>query len=575
MAAKKGKFVLVIGDEGGILVYFQGAKVIRRLFAATPNYADTRAFQECLESDPAAPIYMLVDVMDQSYIQQSLPPVSSLSINNLIKRKMERDFAPDDLKGALQIGREKTGRRDWKYLFVTLNHSPQLQAWLELIIELPNRFSGIYLLPVEAEHFARLLEDALHGKKSKKKAAEDNRPLWQLLVTHNKVGGFRQVVLRDGKLIFARLAQPIGDSKPEVIAGGIEQEISVTIEYLKRLGYTEDQGLSLYVVTSETIRNAIDAGNLHVIASHLYTPYEVAEQLGLGDVAEPADQYADVVLSAAFAKNKKHLLRLETSQSEKLRQLYTYIMGVKMGGAVVTLGALGFLLYQGIMVPAVQGEIEEIKRKTVSAQEQLTRTRELQKELPDDLEKITDLVSMHQQLSNLGLTSLEALEAYSRATAAAQVQLREWVWDNKDPLLTSASAPPSATHNSGRGRAARGDSHEHGGSGRSSPSSSASNIPAGTLKLKIGIDMYETHLGTEQFNVKAREFTAAMQQAFTDYKVTLNAELPGIQENERLQVGLKKDDTDPLLQQPSYALEYIVEGPVSQTEDGTGQGGNG
>lgn len=330
--AKAGKFVLTVGDEGGILTYFQDMKVIHRLYAPTANYTDTRAFLEAFETDKKAPIYMLVDMMDQSYVQQSLPPVSSLSVNKLIKRKMERDFAAEDLKGALLIGREKEGRRDWKYLFVTVSNSPQLESWIDMLIELPNRFVGVYPLPVEAEAFIHNLREAVTGRKFKAKkkkgvVEESNVPKWQLLVAHNKVGGFRQVVLKEGKLVFARLAQPIGDMQPDVVAGSIEQEISVTVEYLKRLGYNDEQGMEAFIITSEAIKNSISAANIHLSNVSIFSPHQAALKLGMENVTQQNDQFADGVIAAVFAAQKKHALRMETKQSERINKLYTTLLG--------------------------------------------------------------------------------------------------------------------------------------------------------------------------------------------------------------------------------------------------------
>ena len=71
--------------------------------------------------------------------------------------------------------------------------------------------------------------------KKDKKNKEETGVRWKFLVTHNKVGGFRQVILRDGRAIFTRLTQPVGEVTPAVVAGNIEQEITSTIEYMNRL----------------------------------------------------------------------------------------------------------------------------------------------------------------------------------------------------------------------------------------------------------------------------------------------------------------------------------------------------
>lgn len=543
MAKKSGKFILNIGDEGGILTYIQGKEVTRRLFAATPNYSDTQAFVELLRSEPKAPIYMLVDMMDQSYVQHSLPPVSSLSINNLIKRKMERDFAADDLKGALRIGREKEGRRDWKYLFVTLSNSLQLQSWLDLVMEQPNHFVGIYLLPVEAEDFILRLQEGVTGRKIKRGKPTDGMTAnWQLLVAHNKVGGFRQVVLKGGKLIFARLAQPIGDNQPEVIAGNIEQEISVTIEYLKRLGYTDEQGMDVYIVASEYIKMSIDPKNIHVASVHIYSPHEAALKLGLEHVTEPNDQFADVLMAAVFATARKHALKLQTKMQEKLNQLYMGLLGVKLGGALITVSAVAAAIYYLALVPGTKEDIEKFQSQTRLAEQELEQVKEQEKSLPDDLEKMTDLVSIHQQLNDLGMHPLDALSLYSQSMKNQTVLLRAVSWEVSDTVLSGGANAQQG----GRGRGGYG--------GQPQPQGSKE-----TLKLNLKIDMYGTEVGSQQFDQMVGSYIGDMKEAFSGFEVTLKSDRPGGQ-SKTTDFSLAEEARDPILEKPYYELEFDITG---------------
>lgn len=568
MAKKKGKFILSVGDEGGILTYVQGKAVARRMYAPSAGYSDTKAFLELFDSDKAAPISMVVDVMDQSYVQQSLPPVSSLSINNLIKRKMERDFAAEDLKGALQIGREKEGRRDWKYLFVTLSRSPQLESWLDLVIELPNRFEGIYLLPVEAENFMHRLREGLKGKTAKKpkakKLKKGEQPaaeaapepvqapaagvevdaVWQLLVAHNKVGGFRQVVLKNGKLIFARLAQPIGDNQPEVIAGNIEQEISVTSEYLKRLGYSDDQGMDVYVITSEYIKASIDRNNINASAAYILTPYEASLKIGLEGAAEPNDQFADVLMATSFATAKKRLLKLETKQQEQLNKLYTTLIGVKAGAALATVAAIGAIGYYGMLIPGAQDEIATNESQIRAAEQDLSRVKEQEKSLPDNLEKITDLVAMHQLLTNLGLSPSEVLQKLAQVTLPEhRLYLQSIDWKSRDSVLTVA---PSSNNNN-------------------------NSAKKEVLTLRVAFEMYGTGVGDDVFNERITDLIGVMQTVFAGYEVKYTADRPG-NDDVSTEIDITgQQQRDEVLDMPFWPVSFEISGTGEVTENEEGR----
>lgn len=388
---KKSKFVFFIGDEGGILSYIQGNTVVRRLYATSANPENTLAFKELIQSDPKASIYLLVDMIDQSYVKQSLPPVTKLSVQKLIKRRLERDFAPEDITGALPLGREKEGRRDWNYLLISLASSPQLIEWIGFILEFDNIFRGIHLVPVEAEQFIQKLANHQFGKE---------KSLWQFLVCHNKVGGFRQVIVKDNRLTFTRLAQPIGDISPEVIAGNVEQEVGNTIEYLKRLSYRESDGLDILIIVSADIKAAIDNTKLKANNVAIMTPHEVAEVLRLNQAAMPEDHYADVVFSASFGTHKKPVLTLHTGQSKKLLNLYQVRFATLVGATLITLALVGFSASNVSNIIPLYSKINELEEQKAKTERTLAETRDKAKLLPADLDRITDVVSIYETFSD-------------------------------------------------------------------------------------------------------------------------------------------------------------------------------
>lgn len=365
-ATKGGKkrFILLIGDEGAILVFMQGHKVVRRLFAPSPQPSHSEAIVEIMQSNPSVPLTILMDVIDQQYVPQTFPPVSSLSVGGLVKRRLDRDFQPEDLKGSLQIGRDKTGRKEWKYLLVSLAKTPLVAEWLDLMLDLPNQTKGIYLVPIEAVNYVAML--------TKKLSAEKPRA-WQLLISHNKVSGFRQVVTHNGKLIFTRVSQAIDDAIPAVIAGNIEQEIINTIEYLKRLEFRDSADLEATVIVSQDVIDSIDIKRFNFGRSAVLNPLAVAEALGLEQAALSADRFGDVVLAAAFGIGKKHSLRFTNAYIEKLSKLYLARIGITVFGALISVLLVGLAGMSVVSAISQSSSITEAKNKQVKMQPELDK----------------------------------------------------------------------------------------------------------------------------------------------------------------------------------------------------------
>lgn len=444
VAVRNSRFVLFVGDEGAVLIYLKGREVLRRQFLGTDAGAQNMTeLRNALAQDSHAPIMMIVDTLDQTYVQQTLPPVSSLSVGRLIKRRLDRDFTTTKIKGAVVLGREQAGRKDWNFMMVGIEDSPQITRWLEFLEDLPNRFEGIYLVAVEAEIFIQAIEYAM-GLTLKDTASE-----WKFLVSHNKVGGFRQVILRNNRIIFTRLAQPIGESTPEVIAGNIEQEIISTTEYMRRLAFNPQAGLDLYIVASGAVKGLIDKNKFNATHTYMMTPYEMAQHLGIEGATQASDQFGDVVLAAAIGCSRRHVLKLTTPQSTQLDMLNNARMGQRAAAALV--GA-GLICYTGSMLldmGLTHFDSSSLEEEREAQQQAYTKLRAEIADSKLDVEKAGDMINLYNDLKDQELSPLPFIARVETVIhAPIVVKGFEWTVDGNEPTASNSTtavhptAPP-------------------------------------------------------------------------------------------------------------------------------------
>ncbi len=435
---KKGKanFVLFVGDEGAILTYTSGLHVQRRLFAPTPSPEHTENLRALLDTDANAPIYLLLDSMDQAYQRHSLPPVASVSLNKIVRRRLHRDFAADDIKGALQIGREEGGRRDWNYLLVAVSSTGAVAQWMDLCLDRDNPFKGIYLSPVESETFIARMTQTLGsateiapetGKSKKRSKTEATYP-WQLLVSHHKVGGFRLVVLHKGRLAFTRLAQPIGETTPEVVAGNVEHEVLNTIEYMKRLGYQEGQPLQVLVLVAPDIKQQLDQTTMPAQDVHFFTPYEAAGLLGLQAVAQPEDHYADVLQSVHLLAAKKHRLILHSPVTARLSALANGAKAAYAAAALAGLALIGFGLWQGWQGMQMGSEIIQMQTQLNAERESAARAETEMKKFPETIQTMLDVSRLYQTYGSKQTYILPTSLMHAEALTHQDFVLSEVKW---------------------------------------------------------------------------------------------------------------------------------------------------
>jgi len=431
----KSSFILMIGDEGATLAQINKGGVIRRLFAQSPDPSHTGGFDEILSENPSAPITMLVDMMDQSYVVQTLPPVSSLNVKKIVTRRLQKDFPPDDIKGYIVLGREKTGRRDWNYMMVSLANHATLQKWLEFTVERENTFKGIGLIPLELQSFTTAIAKALNK----------NNFEWQILVSHNKVSGFRQVVLRDGKLIFTRMAQPFGDSQPDVIAGNIEQEMINTLEYLKRLGLQDIKSISATLIVAEEIKNFLDPKNIKVGDCNFSTPYEISNLLALNEAAQAKDHFGDIVISAFIAKQGKLVLPLHNAYTKKLADLLLFIKLEKLFVGLLILAFLVFVGMTGNDIITTQDKIDSILTEKTHISDDLNKAKAKSAELPKQVSLYEDINMMDGLFNRKQYDALEFINNFAN-TLENVALVKDFEWKINDPLKIDSKEDKRQIH---------------------------------------------------------------------------------------------------------------------------------
>jgi len=403
-SSAKYKIVITVGDEGAIIVCVDGTNMVKRLFVPSPSDEEFTAFFKLF---PDAPVYILVDVVDQAYTQHTMPPVSPFNIKKLVKRKLEKDFSENDLTSAIPLGREKSGRRDWNYLFISVRNVAPFSDWIDAAAELPNKFAGVYLLPVEMMEFLKDLKKIVFIEKGQKESE------WQMIVSHNKVGGFRQIVFKNGKLVFTRISQPIGGQTPDVVAGNIEQETLNTIEYIRRLGFDDEKGLDVFVIAAAEVKDMLEENSAIYGKPLFLTPYEIASQLGLKGAATENDRFSDVVVSSYFITHKKHLLKLGTDYTNKIEQLSMVSTTLRGIAALIVCFAIFLAANSFISTFDTRDKIKNTKLIKERSEQKLKELEEFKVQFDKDPGKVKDIASMDGILSRNKMEPLELVAKYA------------------------------------------------------------------------------------------------------------------------------------------------------------------
>ena len=421
----KDIMVINIGDSGAILSYLSNGKIESRMFSATTSMEDSAHFMEILNNNPDIEVKILVDVMDQSYSQHTLPAVSKLSIGKLVQQRLKREFPESDLTGSICLGRNKEGRKDWNFTFISVPMIYPVLDWIEFLNKVPNRIEGIYLLPVETVN--------IMAKISKSIAKEKKSPIaeWKIFITHNKVGGFRQVVSQNDQVVFTRMVSGIQDTMPEILAGSIEQEVLNTMEYIRRLSYNDSSTLDIIICVSGDIKQSIDYSKFRSSSITIYTPYELSKVLGCSESSQKNDKFSDTLIASYFIKNKANI-RITTPQINKLHHIHL-IGKIYMGLALLSIPA--FVIYAGIYLYNIYGinnevsfQEEKLKKIRNIYEKENQDFREEYKDLTDkEMTKVANVATLYNLLVNKNISPFNIIADFSEVQTN-RILVKDFKW---------------------------------------------------------------------------------------------------------------------------------------------------
>ncbi len=177
------RFVMIIGNGGAELSYISGGKIEESWLISDFEPESLDIFSNVLDENRRAPLTVLIDMLEQSYRRETIPPVNMMDRQKVLKRRLGIAFPKYDIKAAVSLNEEVGPRGDLSYLFVALPPSSEIETWISFIHGLANPISSIGLLPLESSSLATALGMV--------QADEDNPPAdWTLLISRERTGEF-------------------------------------------------------------------------------------------------------------------------------------------------------------------------------------------------------------------------------------------------------------------------------------------------------------------------------------------------------------------------------------------------
>jgi len=259
----------VAGDK--LFVYHCAGGVLGESFVFDASEAGLAQFRRYLAENGASPVYLLVDVVEEEYRQETVPHVRGRDRKTVLERKRARLFRGTPYVYTQTQGREREGRRDDRVLLTALMNPAAVKPWVEALNEARVPLAGIYSLPALSTRLLKKLQ--LGGENV-------------LLVSLQSASGLRQSFFRNGELRVSRLAKmPRLGTVP--FADYLLGELEKLRRYLNSLRLvSRDHPLDIYVLSNgeplEHLRR--HCSDSEYTRYHLLDVVDVEEKLGVDPV---------------------------------------------------------------------------------------------------------------------------------------------------------------------------------------------------------------------------------------------------------------------------------------------------
>ena len=386
------RFILLIGDEGAILLRMAGGTVRDRCFAPSPSEEDRGEMEAMLAEAPRLPLLLLIDVLEQSFVKDTIPPVGFIDEAGVLQRKLKTTFPDARIRGAKFLRRDKrSARRDKEFLFVSVPETRLIAAWLEWARDARNPVRAISLLPLESLAMATALSQSLHAKME--------RPDWIVMVSQHRTGGFRQIVVHKGELVFSRLTQslPAGASAAD-IAATIDREHKLTMGYLRRMSFNDDQGLDIIILGQPEVGAELVALGMPANQVSVIRPHDAAAMFKLKGVAEPDDPYGEILHGAWVGQRRSPVLAL---MPEEIVHHQVSMMTTRLGYilTVVVVGWLSYELVNAYLIKTdLETQVERLNEISVERTSELNHAIQVRGGYTVSAPEVTDTISLFDRL---------------------------------------------------------------------------------------------------------------------------------------------------------------------------------
>ncbi len=394
----------------------------------------TAAFANYVSAVPNSLFYVLADVVEEDFHQESIPYIRGKDRRSLLDRKLAQRYRDTSLSSAISLGVDRGQRTEERIVFSSFTNTQQLHPWLMALRDAD--------VPVVGVYSAALIAPLLTAQLGMKKAP--------CLMVALSQAGLRQSYVERGQIRFSRLGplEPAEVASPERTAEAFERETTRVHQYLTAMRVLAREGGSIDTVLiappgqAQSVRDA--APSIAQLRLQVLDLDEVRRKIGLRSA--PAGAGAEALYLHLLASRPPK----QQYAKENLRGAYRvhqWRVGLVAGGALVLVGCLLFAGTQAWETLELRDSIFQNRQQTANAQQAYSRVTAQLPAMPTSTDNLRVAMDQYRALAAQTRSPQGLLAEVSQVlndSPRIEVERLRWEFDGKLPDAAKEDAPSVA-----------------------------------------------------------------------------------------------------------------------------------
>jgi len=376
--------------------------------------------------------YLVVDVVEEDYHQDSIPALGRKDRRQVLARKLGQRYRDTSLTLSMSLGYEKSERRNEKVLYAAFSNTQQFQPWLSALEQKECRLAGIYST-------ALLAPAVIRGAGLK---------LPRCLLVSVQATGLRQSYVEDGKVRFSRVGR-LNLENTAGVAASCASESARLQQYLvtMRLLPTAATPIDVMVLAAGKYHAAITQAcrDSEVLHYHVIDADKQCGATGLKNFPPETPCDALFLHAAGVAAPAEQFAQERHLHYYRLWQISRALYATGLAAAAAGLLFAGVLLLD---IYSLRGQIQSDQTQFQALSAEYARLTATFPPAPTSTENLKTTIKQFRMLQAQTASPADLFVEISKAlNAFPQVEIEriQWRIDKTPAETTPKGAPPKTT----------------------------------------------------------------------------------------------------------------------------------